>query len=101
MLCMGLKGNRVKIPSDPVTVNGESTAYAIVPIGMRRRGRALSRKSGNLLRRNGEYLPKKVAYLKNCIEHPHLAGWGFLVYDFIAIQRPSRILEGRFWLYSP
>lgn len=46
-----VKGNRVKFPSDPVTVNGEPTAdtIAVQPLhGEKVRG-AVIRKPGNLL----------------------------------------------------
>ena len=46
-----VKGNRVKIPSDPVTVNGERTASAIAvqPLHGEKARYAVIRKPGNLL----------------------------------------------------
>ena len=58
-----VKGNRVRIPNDPVTVNAESAANAIVPWNEKAR-QAEMRKSGNLLRRNDVYLPCKVPHLR-------------------------------------
>lgn len=45
----GIIGNRVKIPNDPVTVNGESSATCHCPKDEKARQAAI-RESGNLLR---------------------------------------------------
>lgn len=58
-----LKGNRVKIPNDPVTVNAEQAVETIVLQNEKVR-QALRRKSGNLLKRNDVYLPRKVPHLR-------------------------------------
>ena len=44
-----LKGNRVQIPGDPVTVNGKRLRNLPLCIGMRRRGAATIREPGSLL----------------------------------------------------
>lgn len=58
-----LKGNRVKIPNDPVTVNAEQAVETIVLQNEKVR-QAWRRKSGNLLKRNDVYLPRKVPHLR-------------------------------------
>ena len=53
----------MKIPNDPVTVNAEQAVETIVLQNEKVR-QALRRKSGNLLKRNDVYLPRKVPHLR-------------------------------------
>jgi hypothetical protein len=61
-----VKGNQVRVLSDPVTVSGERGCGYPLCGGMRRSGRAMSREPGNLLKRSGAQLPKKA----DCPDRP-------------------------------
>lgn len=68
--CAGVKGNRVQLPSDPVTVNGERAAA--MPLsrrqgGVRRRGKRRSVSQETCLERADRYLPQK----ETCPALPH------------------------------
>ena len=56
---MWVKGNLVRVQSDPVTVSGERGCSGPLRESARRRGWSMIRKSGNLLKRSGAQLPKK------------------------------------------